>query len=158
MELWESLVWEPQRSEFKTSSGVDEGWGGDGETLDGLVIRRGFLEEKAELTSEGEEAASQGTVESDYVSCLGHVQLFVAPGTVTQQAPLSMGFFRQEHWSGLPCLLQGIFPTQGLNLGLLHHRQILYHLSRLRNPAEDLSLDSPRSRPRDRDESTRRLF
>ena len=25
--------------------------------------------------------------------------------------------------------LQGIFPTQGLNLGLLHCRQILYHLS-----------------------------
>ena len=30
-------------------------------------------------------------------------------------------------------LLQGIFPTQGLNLGLLHCRQILYHLSHQRN-------------------------
>ena len=30
------------------------------------------------------------------------------------QAPLSMGFSRQEYWSGLPCN-QGIFPTQGLN-------------------------------------------
>ena len=30
-----------------------------------------------------------------------------------------MWFFRQEHWSGLPFLLQGIFPTQGLNLCLL---------------------------------------
>ena len=27
----------------------------------------------------------------------------------------------------LEILLQGIFPTQGLNTGLLHHRQILYH-------------------------------
>jgi len=27
-----------------------------------------------------------------------------------------MGFSRQDYWSGLPCaLLQGIFPTQGLN-------------------------------------------
>ena len=30
---------------------------------------------------------------------------------------------------GCHALLQGIFPTQGLNPGLLHCRQILYHLS-----------------------------
>ena len=35
-------------------------------------------------------------------------------------APLSMGFPRQEYWSGLPFLLQGIFPIQGSNLHLLH--------------------------------------
>ena len=40
-----------------------------------------------------------------------------------------MGFSRQEYWNGLHSLLQRIFPTQGLNLGLLHCRQILYHLS-----------------------------
>ena len=33
--------------------------------------------------------------------------------------PLSMGFFRQEYWSALLFLLQGIFPTQGLNVYLL---------------------------------------
>ena len=42
------------------------------------------------------------------------------PWTVARQAPLSMGFSRQEHWSGLPFLLQGIFPNHGLNLHLLH--------------------------------------
>ena len=45
---------------------------------------------------------------------------------------MSMGFSRQEYWSGLPCLLQGIFLTQELNLcllHLLHCRCILYHLS-----------------------------
>ena len=31
-----------------------------------------------------------------------HVQLFATPWTVARQAPLSMGFFRQEYWSGLP--------------------------------------------------------
>ena len=31
-------------------------------------------------------------------------------------------------------LLQRVFPTQGLNLGLLHHRQILYHLSHQVSP------------------------
>ena len=35
---------------------------------------------------------------------------------------------------GCHALLQGIFPTQGLNLGLLHCRQILYHLSHQGSP------------------------
>ena len=48
---------------------------------------------------------------------------------VARQAPLSMGLSGQEYWSGLPFLLQGIFLTQGLNLGLLHCRQILCYLS-----------------------------
>ena len=33
---------------------------------------------------------------------LSHVQLLVTPWTVACQAPLSMGFSRQEYWSGLP--------------------------------------------------------
>ena len=37
----------------------------------------------------------------------------VAPWTVAYQAPLSMGFSRQEYWSGLPFPSPGIFPTQG---------------------------------------------
>ena len=47
-----------------------------------------------------------------------------------------MGFSRQEYWSVWPFLLQGIFLTQGSNPGLLHCRQILYHLSHEGNPAE----------------------
>ena len=34
---------------------------------------------------------------------LSRVRLFVTPWTVALQAPLSMGFSRQEYWSGLPC-------------------------------------------------------
>ena len=49
-----------------------------------------------------------------------HVRLFVTPWTVACQAPLFMGFPRQEYWSGLPFPLQGIFPTQGLKLHLFH--------------------------------------
>ena len=33
-----------------------------------------------------------------------HVQLCVMLWTVAHQAPLCMGFSRQEYWSGLPCL------------------------------------------------------
>ena len=61
-----------------------------------------------------------------------YIRLFVTLWAVAHQAPLSMGFSRQEHWSGLPCRLQGIFPTWGLNphpLCFLHCRQILYPLS-----------------------------
>ena len=36
----------------------------------------------------------------NHYSC---VWLFVALWTVAHQAPLSMGFSRQEHWNGLPC-------------------------------------------------------
>ena len=48
------------------------------------------------------------------------VQRFVNMWTVGCQALLSMGFPRQDYWSGLPWFLQGIFPTQGLNLCLVH--------------------------------------
>ena len=34
------------------------------------------------------------------------VQLFATLWTVAHQAPLSMGFSRQEYWSGLSCLLE----------------------------------------------------
>ena len=64
-----------------------------------------------------------------YLCHLSCVQLFAIPWTVAPQSPLSMGFSRQEYWSGCHSLLQGIFLTQGLNAGLLHCRQILYHLS-----------------------------
>ena len=43
-----------------------------------------------------------------------HVQLFVSPLTVAHQAPLSMGFSRQEYWSGLPCPLPGNLPNPGI--------------------------------------------
>ena len=63
---------------------------------------------------------------------LSRVWLVVTPWTVACQAPLSMGFSRQEHWSGLPFPSPGIFLTQELNLSLLcllHCRRVLYPLS-----------------------------
>ena len=37
-----------------------------------------------------------------YDKCLSRVQHFATLWTVASQAPLSMGFSRQEYWSGLP--------------------------------------------------------
>ena len=42
------------------------------------------------------------------------VQLFVTPWTVTHQVSLSMGFPRQEHWSGLPFPSPGDLPNLGV--------------------------------------------
>ena len=56
---------------------------------------------------------------------LSRVHLCVTPWTEAHQAPPSMGFSRQGHWSGLPCSPPGAFPTQGLIpclLCLLHCR------------------------------------
>ena len=44
------------------------------------------------------------------------------PWTVAHQAPLSVGFSRQEHWCGLPFPAPGNFPTQESNPGLPHCR------------------------------------
>ena len=46
-----------------------------------------------------------------HAQLLSHVWLFATQWTVACQAPLSMGFSRQEHWTGLPFLPPGAFPT-----------------------------------------------
>ena len=48
------------------------------------------------------------------VKSLSHVQLFATPWTVAHQAPLSMGFSRQEYWSGLPFPPLGDLPDPGM--------------------------------------------
>ena len=48
------------------------------------------------------------------LSCFSHVQLFVTLWTVACQAPLSMGFSRQEYWSGLPCPPPGDLSDSGI--------------------------------------------
>ena len=48
---------------------------------------------------------------------LSHVQLFETPWTVAYQAPLSLGFPRQEYWSGLPFPPTGDLPDPGIEPG-----------------------------------------
>ena len=55
---------------------------------------------------------------SEVCSCLlslfSRVQLFAILWTVARQAPLSMGFSRQDYWSGLPCPPPGDPPDPGI--------------------------------------------
>ena len=48
------------------------------------------------------------------VKSLSRVQLFATPWTVARQAPLSIGFSRQEYWSGLPFPSPGDLPKPGI--------------------------------------------
>ena len=48
------------------------------------------------------------------LSHISRVQLFVTLWTVAYQAPLSMGFSRQEYWSGLPFPSPGDLPDPGI--------------------------------------------
>ena len=71
----------------------------------------------------------QGFKQSVPVCTLSCVRVFATPWTIAHQAPLSMGFPRQEYWSGLPFLALRDHPdwprdrTQAPYFG----RQILYH-------------------------------
>ena len=49
-----------------------------------------------------------------YNQSLIHVWLFVTTWTVACQAPLSMGFSRQDYWSGLPCPHPKDLPNLGI--------------------------------------------
>ena len=51
---------------------------------------------------------------SMHATLLQLCQLFVTLWTFAHQAPLSMGFFRQEYWSGLPCPSPGYLPDLGV--------------------------------------------
>ena len=54
-----------------------------------------------------------------------YVRLFTSLWTTAGQASLSMGFSRQEYWTGLSALLQGIEPTSLTSTCI--GRQVLYH-------------------------------
>ena len=49
-------------------------------------------------------------------SCCWVTRSYPTPGTVARQAPLSMEFSRQEHWSGLPFLTPGNLPDPEIEL------------------------------------------
>ena len=63
------------------------------------------------------------------LSHFSRVGLFVTPWTVAHQAPPSMGFSRQEYWSGLPFPSPGDLPNPGIEPRSLTLQADLYPLS-----------------------------
>ena len=66
---------------------------------------------------------------SESVRCSVMSVSSVTPWTAAHQVPLSMDSSGKNPGVGSHSLLQGIFLTKGLNMGLLHCRQFLYHWS-----------------------------
>ena len=64
--------------------------------------------------------SSQVDLRTRVLSCFSHVWLFATLWTVARQAPLFMGFSRQEYWSGLPFPPPGNLLNQESNPYLLH--------------------------------------
>ena len=96
----------------------------DQDTKNGTVsyLKMAFWLRSAQNSFWAAMSASRATVFL-MLSCFSRVWLFATPQTVECQAPLSMGFSRQEYWSGLPFPSPRIFPTQRSNpclLCLLH--------------------------------------
>ena len=92
-------------------------WGGEGETRSG-----GLLESRANVLS--------------HFTC---VRLFATLCTIARQAPLSMGFSRQEYWTGLPCPPPGDLPDPGIEP---RSPQILYCLSHQGSPRKQRASSS----------------
>ena len=76
--------------------------------------------------------------EASCAVCSGSLRrVFMTPWTAARQAPLSVGFSRQEYWRGLPFPCPGDLHNPGIKLAspcLLHCRRILYHPRRQRSP------------------------
>ena len=84
--------------------------------MSGLVLKDGsgrFLDSPMNLMLKQLQTRSFSESESE-VKSLSRVRLFVTPWTVAQQAPLSMGFSRQEYWSGFPFPFPGDLPDPGI--------------------------------------------
>ena len=66
------------------------------------------------LTNQLQIEVSHDFLHACMLSHFSRVRLFANPWTGAHQAPLSMGFSRQEYWSGLPCPLPGNLPNPGI--------------------------------------------
>ena len=86
-----------------------------------------FLSEQSEIHTAGSRlsrAVWSGVISTSpsvsgllLLNCVICVWLFETPWTVAHQAPLSVGFSRQEYWSGLPCPSPGDFLNPGIEPG-----------------------------------------
>ena len=84
-----------------------------------LVWRIPWAEEPGGLQSKGLQRVGHDRVNEQQRGCLGaqvlsHVRHFAVLWTVARQAPLLMGFPRQECWSGLPLPTPGDLPDPGI--------------------------------------------
>ena len=80
-------------------------------------------------------------ISSALLRCFSWAQLFTIPRAVAHQAPLSMGFSRQEKWNGFPCPPPADLPDSGIKptshvscVGrpVLYHKNLYQTFTRLK--------------------------
>ena len=79
------------------------------------------------------------------LSHFSHVQLFVTSWTVAHQALLSMGFSRQEYWSGMPFPSPGDLPNPGIKPMSLSSLQLAGRFFTTVSPGKLLQANKPKS-------------
>ena len=108
-----SLVeWGCMRCMEKNSEGYTPGWN-HSLYIGSLLFVYLFTRMKTSRGTEGK-GEVKGEVREPKYSLLSCVQLFFSPWTTARQAPPSMGFPRQEYWSGFPFPSLGDLPDPGI--------------------------------------------
>ena len=74
--------------------------------------------------------------------CVCHLQLFATPWTIACQAPLSMGFSRQEYWSGLPFSPPADLPDPGIKPPSLASQSLAGRFFTIEPPGDGGCMDS----------------
>ena len=106
-----------QKTKIMASSPITS-WQIDGETMETM---RDFIFLGSKITANGDYSHEIKRClllgRKVKVKSLSRVRLLATPWTVAYQDPLSMGFSRQEYWSGLPFPSPGDLPDPGIELG-----------------------------------------
>ena len=122
---WEKLSWQNQdysqchTSSTRLSTGPERGWRGQlfnwwCAGFIPVLKKRGLGWKYHTVVFSG---GISLVIKWKKVKSLSHVQLFATPWTIAHQALLSMGFSRQEYWSGLPCLPLGYLSNPEIKSG-----------------------------------------
>ena len=106
-----------QKTKIMASSPITS-WQIDGETMETM---RDFIFLGSKITANGDYSHEIKRClllgRKVKVKSLSRVRLLATPWTMAYQDPLSMGFSRQEYWSGLPFPSPGDLPDPGIELG-----------------------------------------
>ena len=99
------------------ASGPITSWEIDGETVSDFIFLGSKITAVGDCSHEIKRHLLLGRKVKVKVKSLSRVRLIATPWTAAYQAPPSLGFSRQEYWSGLPCPSPGDLPHSGIETG-----------------------------------------
>ena len=120
-------------------------------SLEGKLWQRSLLgygpscHKELGMTEASEQAHTQANIACEHDQLLSFIWLFVTSWTVAYQAPLSMGFSRQEYWRGLPCPPPGDLPDPRIKPVSLAFPALAGRFFTTEPPAKQTSLNLQRN-------------